>query len=77
MYYAIIDNDVIKEVRQISQEEFDQGIINKHQYVLDITDANLSSFFPASLQYLKDTINLLVSFGGATKEQIIAAIIEE
>ena len=77
MYYAIIDNNIIKEVRQISQEEFDQGIVNHHQAVLELSDASLANYFPASLQYLKDTINLLVLFGGATKEQIIAAISAE
>ncbi len=77
MYYAIIDNNVIKEVRAITQEEFDSGIINRHQLILDIADATLINYFPASLQYLKNTVDILVSFGGATRAEIIAAISEE
>lgn len=37
MIYAIVNNNVVEQVRAISQEEFDQGIVNRNQAVLDIT----------------------------------------
>jgi hypothetical protein len=77
MYYAIIDNDTIKEVKEISQDEWDSGIANKHQLILSLSEPTLVDYFPASLEYLKQTINTLVSFGYTTKADIIAAISAE
>jgi hypothetical protein len=36
MICAIVDNDLVEQVRDVSQEEFDQGIANLHQAVINI-----------------------------------------
>ena len=38
MIYAIINNNITEQIREITQEEFDQGIVNKNQAILDVTD---------------------------------------
>jgi hypothetical protein len=77
MLYAIINDNVIREVREISQVEFDQGIVNKNQAIVDINDITILNYFSSSLLFLKNTINLFESLGYTTKAEIIAAIIAE
>ena len=38
MICAIVNNGVVEQVREVTQEEFDQGIANKHQAVLSLVD---------------------------------------
>jgi hypothetical protein len=36
MNCAIINNNIVEQVREVSQEEFDQGIANRNQFVLSL-----------------------------------------
>jgi hypothetical protein len=56
MLCAIVNNNVVEQVRDVTQEEFDQGIANKHQAVISV-----EGLYPVPLVGWLLSNNVLVS----------------